>query len=119
MAGGGGIVLIPWYATLFRGDSLAAALPEIVPVAARYGAFEYELLRSRDDSYRFLQVARFADKLDFTRYWEGPELVRFRARYSGWYQVPVLYEWNDRLVNGAIQAADIVAVPSSATAAQA
>ena len=38
-----GSVHIPWYATLFRGDQLEAALGEIAPVALRYGARDYQV----------------------------------------------------------------------------
>jgi hypothetical protein len=103
MAGGGGVVLIPWYATLFRGDRVEAALYEIAPIALRYGATEYEILRSRDDRYRFRQTAKFASKIDFERYWYGPEFETFRADYSSWYQVPIIYEWYDRLDRVALE----------------
>ena len=33
-----GIVQIPWYATLFRGDKFEVALAEIAPVALRYAS---------------------------------------------------------------------------------
>jgi hypothetical protein len=33
-----GVVHIPWYATVFRGDKLAAALNEIAAHNLRYGA---------------------------------------------------------------------------------
>ena len=45
MAGGSdkpGTVVIPWYATGFKGDAIEAALNEVAPVALRYGA---ELIR--------------------------------------------------------------------------
>jgi hypothetical protein len=96
------VVHIPWYATLFRGDKLAVALQEIAPVALRYGATEYSIYRSRDDTYRFLQLATFANKSDFERYWYAEEFSVWRADYSSWYQVPVLYIWNDMLVRGGI-----------------
>ena len=101
---GGGVVTIPWYATVFRGDKLAAALAEIAPIAGRYGATQYEVLRSREDRYRFQQTATFEDKLDFERYWYGPEFSGFRAECSGWFQVPVVYEWHDRVTLGLLEA---------------
>ena len=101
---GGGVVKIPWYATVFRGDKLAAALAEIAPIAGRYRATQYEVLRSREDRYRFAQTATFEDKLDFERYWNGPEFSRFRAECSSWFQVPVVYEWHDRLTIGILEA---------------
>jgi hypothetical protein len=96
----GGLIYIPWYATLFRGDQFAEAIAEIAPVALRYGALDYEVRRSREDMYMFNQTATFESKADFTRYWESPEFIEFRARHSSWYQVPVLYSWYERIAHG-------------------
>jgi hypothetical protein len=98
-----GVVHIPWYATVFRGDRLEAGLREIAPVALRYGASHYLVYRNRDDMYKFLQTATFASKLDFERYWEGPEFRDFRTIYSSFYQVPVLYTWADLVIEGGIE----------------
>jgi hypothetical protein len=100
-----GSVHIPWYATGFRGEKLAAALAEIAAVAPRYGATHYEVYRSRDDMYRFLQVVDFESKVDWERYWSGPEFIAFRTSASSWYQVPVLYTWNDVVAVGGIRTA--------------
>jgi hypothetical protein len=97
-----GIVLIPWYATVWRGDRFAAAVNEIAPVATRYGGTEYEVLRSREDRYRIRQTATFERKIDFERYWYGPEFEAFRAQYASWYQVPIVYEWYERTARGAL-----------------
>jgi hypothetical protein len=99
-----GIVHIPWYATVFRGDRLEAALQEIAPIALRYGATEYGVHRGRDDEYKFLQLAYFLEKSDFERYWYGDEFTAWRADCQGWYQVPVLYAWNDVVLAGHIGA---------------
>jgi len=95
-----GVVHIPWYATGFRGDKLAAALAEISAVSLRYGATQHGLFRYRDDRYKFLQFAEFESKLDFERYWDGPEFTDFRVLNSGFYQVPVVYGWTDLVVHG-------------------
>jgi hypothetical protein len=100
---GGGFVFIPWYATGLRADGLADALAAIAPVALRYGATEYGVFRSRDDRYKFLQTAAFADGVDFDRYWYGPEFARFRTEHSSWYQVPIVPYWNDQVVAGAVE----------------
>jgi hypothetical protein len=100
--GGHGTVVIPWYATGFRGDGFEQALNEIAAVAMRYGASSYAVYRSRDDRYKLQQFATFAEHLDWERYWEGPEMIDFRARHSGWYQVPVLYGWWDLTAGGQI-----------------
>ncbi len=97
-----GVAVIPWYATLFRGDNFSDALQEKAPVALRYGATEYSAYRSRDDAYRFLQLATFEHKRDFERYWYGEEFSIWRADYSSWYQVPVVYTWSDLLVRGGV-----------------
>ena len=112
-----GVVVLPWYATLFRADKFETALMEIAPVAARYGATDYRVYRSRDDAYRFLQLATFESKSDFERYWNGEEFSIWRGDYSGWYTVPVLYVWHDLVVRSGIGELD---VPSarSATSAQ-
>jgi hypothetical protein len=99
-----GVVNIPWYATVFRGDKFAVALREIAPVALRYGATDFEVMRSNDDRYRFFQFAHFDEKSDFERYWYGPEFIGWRADYTGWYQVPIVYSWFDRVLAGEITA---------------
>ncbi len=97
-----GCVHIPWYATGFRGDKLEQALTEIAPVALRFGATSYHVYRYRDDRYKFLQVATFEDKLDWERYWGGSEFTRWRSLHSGWYQVPVIYQWADISAEGSL-----------------
>jgi hypothetical protein len=100
-----GAVHIPWYATGFRADDLEPALNEIAAVAPRYRANQYAVYRSRDDRYKFLQVVHFDSKDDWERYWYGQDFSEWRARYSSWYQVPVLYVWHDLTAHGAIAAA--------------
>jgi hypothetical protein len=97
-----GTVIIPWYATGFRGDAFEQALNEVAAMALRYGASSYAVYRARDDRYKFQQLAVFDDHLDWQRYWEGDEMTYFRARHSGWYQVPVLYGWWDETAAGAV-----------------
>ena len=98
-----GSVHIPWYATGFRADKLEAKLMEIAAVAPRYGATHYAVYRSRDDRYRFLQIADFNSKLEWERYWYGPEFEAFRATTSSWYQVPLIYVWNDIVTVGGLR----------------
>jgi hypothetical protein len=97
-----GVVHIPWYGTLFRGDKLEAAVERIAPIALRYGATEYAIYRSRDDAYKILQLATFDDHGDFERYWYGEEFSLWRGDNSSYYQVPVLYVWHDLVVRGGI-----------------
>jgi hypothetical protein len=97
-----GTVIIPWYATGFRHDEFEQALNEIAAAALRYGASSYAVYRARDDRYKFQQLAAFSEHLEWERYWEGPEMIDFRVRHSGWYQVPVVYSWWDLAADGAV-----------------
>ena len=74
-----GVVHIPWYATGFRPTSSRPRWPASPRSPLRYGARSYQVHRFRDDRYKFLQTAEFDDKLDFERYWHGPEFIDFRV----------------------------------------
>jgi hypothetical protein len=102
------IVHINWYATGLRGDKMEAGLAGIAPIALRYGASSYQVHRFRDDRYKLLQTAEFENKLDFDRYWHGPEFVDFRVLASSWYQVPVFYGWADLVAAGALEPEEAV-----------
>jgi hypothetical protein len=104
-----GTVIIPWYATGFRAERFEVALNELAAVALRYGASSYDVYRARDDRYKFQQLASFVDHHDWERYWDGEEMIHFRARYSGWYQVPVIYGWWDLCAHGAVAEPPITA----------
>jgi quinol monooxygenase YgiN len=97
-----GVVQVPWYATVFRGDKFSIALQEIAPVALRYGGTDYRVYRSRDDMYKFLQLSTFEDKEGWEAYWYGPEFSAWRQDYSSWYQVPIVYVWNDLIIQGGL-----------------
>jgi hypothetical protein len=97
-----GTVIVPWYATGFRADAFQEDLGKAAAIALRYGASSYAVYRQRDDRYRFQQLAGFDEKLDWERYWEGPEMTDFRVLHQSWYQVPVLYGWWDLTAEGSI-----------------
>jgi hypothetical protein len=102
-----GVVQIPWYATTFRADKFAMALELIAPLALRFGATEYRVYRNLDDRYKFTQMATFESKLDFERYWYGDDFATWRADYSSWYQVPVVYSWADLILVGGLEPAHV------------
>ena len=110
-------VHIPWYATGFRGDKLEAAVAEFAAVSLRYGATSYTVYRALDDRYKILQVVEFAEKADWEAYWNGPEAIRFRTVASGWYQIPVVYGWQDLVTRGELTAS--AAAETAPAAAQA
>jgi hypothetical protein len=97
-----GVVHIPWYASIFRGDKLADAVVEVAAASIRYGATQYRVHRSKEDAYKVLQMVWFESKLDWERYWEGPEMVAFRRSTSGWWQVPILYAWHEEIASDVI-----------------
>jgi hypothetical protein len=96
-------VSVPFYATAFRKDDLWAALQQIGPVALRYGAHRWTAYQSHDDLYKFLFFVEFDRKDQWEAYWYGEEFQSMRAACSGWYQVPVLYNWND-VAGGSLEA---------------
>jgi hypothetical protein len=97
-----GVIHIDWYATVLRQDAFAAAVTRVAPLALRYGATQYSVHRSRDDAFRITQMAWFESKPAWYSYWEGPEMIEFRARNAGHYQIPISYVWHDELVAGAM-----------------
>ena len=103
MAGPGGVVQLPWYATGFRGDDLEAALQQLAPLATRHGATRYMVFRWRDDRYRFLMSMDFPDKSGWDSFWFSQEFTEMRAACSGWYQVPLLYVWSDLVSFGEVR----------------
>jgi hypothetical protein len=93
-----GVIHVQWYATVFRKDMFADAVSEFAaPLSLRYGATCYAVHRSLDDRYRITQMMWFDSKDDWYRYWEGPDMIEFRARYAGKYQIPISYVWHDEL----------------------
>lgn len=108
-----GVVHIQWYATLFRGDSLANGIVDWAgPASMRYGATQYTVQRSQDDRYRILQAVWFDSKDDWYRYWEGREMAEFRARFTGKYQIPIVYVWHDELASDGLPSSDALHSPA-------
>jgi hypothetical protein len=97
-----GVVHIAWYATGLRKDALAAEVVQAAPLALRYGATQYAVHRSEDDRYRILQMTWFESHNDWYRYWDSPEMVEFRRRNSGRFQLPIAYVWHEELIAGAL-----------------
>jgi hypothetical protein len=93
-------VHIPWYATVFRGDKLEAALHEIAAVSLKYGATDYAVFRYHDDRYKFLQHVTFDEKVQWERYWDGPDFIDWRVANNSYFQVPVVYGMVDVIASG-------------------
>ena len=118
-----GVIHVQWYATVFRGDMFADAVAEVAaPITLEYGARRYTVQRSKDDAYKILQQVWFDSQDHWYRYWEGPEMREFRARYSGKYQIPITYIWYDEYAAGgempeAVTPADLDPEPQPAPCA--
>jgi hypothetical protein len=98
----GGVISVQWYATVLRQEAFALDVAAVAPLALRYGATQYAVHRSLDDRYRITQMAWFKNEEDWHRYWEGREMIEFRARNSGRYQIPITYVWHEELTAGAL-----------------
>ncbi|HZO78457.1 MAG TPA: hypothetical protein VFB39_10465 [Solirubrobacteraceae bacterium] len=95
-----GVMWVQWYATVLRQDAFALSVAEVAPIALRYGGTRYSVHRNRDDRYRITQMTWCESKDDWYRYWDGPEMIEFRARNTGRYQIPIVYFWHDEIASG-------------------
>ena len=100
MAAGGGVMWVAWYATVFRQETLALSIAEVAPIALRYGASRYAVQRNLDDRYRITQITWCNDREDWYRYWDGPEMIEFRAANTGRFQIPINYWWHEEIAAG-------------------
>ena len=91
---------LPFYATVFRGDQFEEALLEIAPLSLRYGAEKFFMFRGGDDRYRFSVYFEFESSMAWQKFWYGPEFNAWREKYSGWYQIPVVYDVGNTVAEG-------------------
>ena len=96
------LVWVQWYATVLRQKAFAADVARVAPIALRYGATQYQVHVNNDDRYRITQMTWFENKADWYRYWDGPEMIEFRARNIRHFQVPITYAWADEIAAGAL-----------------
>jgi hypothetical protein len=96
------LVYVNWYATVLRQNFFAAEVARVAPAALRYGATQYRVHISNDDRYKITQMTWVPDRTAWYRYWDGPEMIEFRARNIGKYQVPIVYAWADEIASGAL-----------------
>jgi hypothetical protein len=94
------LVWVKWYATVLRQDMFAAEVSKIAPVALRYGATQYSVHVDGDDRYKITQMTWVPDHSTWYAFWEGPEMIEFRARFIGKYQVPITYAWAEEIARG-------------------
>jgi hypothetical protein len=98
----GGVIHVDWYATVLRQESFAAEVAAVAPLALRYGATQYSVHRSLDDRYKITQMTWVDSHAAWYRFWDGAEMVEFRRRFAGHYQIPIAYVWYEELTSGAL-----------------
>ncbi|GAC1322437.1 MAG: hypothetical protein NVSMB25_17580 [Thermoleophilaceae bacterium] len=106
MKAGDQVVTIVWHTNPFRGDKFEDAWRPAAEAALDFGASFWALLRSQDDPLDFIQLAIFASKQDFDRYWYSEQIAEARAEAAGLFQVPVYPAWNRAAGAGAIEAVE-------------
>jgi hypothetical protein len=94
------LMVVKWYATVLRQNMFAERVAEIAPVALHYGATQYRVHVDNDDRYKINQMTWVPDHKNWYAFWEGPEMIEFRARWMGKYQVPITYAWTTEIASG-------------------
>ena len=99
-----GSIHIPFYATLFRGDKMHAALQEIAAKAPHYGATGWAVYRYQDDRYKFLVSFDFESKDEWNRFWNSEDFIDFRIANHSYFQIPLLYSWTEKTSDSTVAA---------------
>jgi hypothetical protein len=94
------LMWVKWYATVLRQNLFAAEVAKAAPIALRYGATQYQVHVDGDDRYKITQMTWVPDHPTWYAYWEGPEMIEFRARWLGKYQIPIVYAWATEIASG-------------------
>ena len=97
-------MVVKWYATVLRQNMFAERVAEIAPVALHYGATQYRVHVDNDDRYKINQLTWVPDHKNWYAFWEGPEMIEFRARWMGKYQIPITYAWATEVAVGGADA---------------
>ena len=87
------ILEINWITNPFRAEKFRDIWLPAAEAVLDFGATDWALIRSGDDPQHFVQLALFANKFDFERYWYSEETARARVAIGGLYQVPLLPVW--------------------------
>jgi hypothetical protein len=103
------VVTIVWHTVPFRADKFEEKWTPAAAAALDYGATYWSLMRSKDDSADFMQIAAFPDKKTFERYWYSEEISEARAEAHGLYEVPLLPVWYGAVGAGELVEDDVTA----------
>lgn len=84
---------INWIANPFRAEKFREIWLPAAEAVLDFGATSWALMRSGDDPQHFVQLAAFAHRMDFERYWYAEEIVDYRVQATGLFQVPIQPVW--------------------------
>jgi hypothetical protein len=87
------ILEIRWIINPFRAERFRDLWLPAAEAVLDFGATNWALIRSGEDPQQFVQLALFANKFDFERYWYSQEIADYRVQVTGLFQVPVLPAW--------------------------
>jgi hypothetical protein len=96
------VLEINWITNPFRAEKFRDLWLPAAEAVLDFGATGWALIRSGDDPQHFVQLALFANKLDFERYWYSAEIVDYRVQVTGLFQVPIQPVWYTVEGTGAI-----------------
>ncbi len=101
------LMTVKWYATVLRHEMFAGEVARVAPLALRYGATQFRVHIDNDDRYKITQMTWVPNHAAWYSYWEGPEMIEFRARFLGKYQIPITYSWQEEIAAGEMGLAGI------------
>jgi hypothetical protein len=87
------VVEVNWITNPFRAEKFRDIWLPAAEAVLDYGATGWAFMRSGDDPQHFVQLAHFANKVDFDRYWYSVEISDIRVQATGLFQVPILPVW--------------------------
>lgn len=87
------VLEINWITNPFRAEKFRDIWLPAAEAVLDYGATGWSFIRSGDDPQHFVQLALFAKKLDFERYWYSEEITDVRVQATGLFQVPIQPVW--------------------------
>jgi hypothetical protein len=98
------LVEINWIVNPGRAEKFVQAWLPAAEAVLGYGATGWALIRSGEDPHHFVQLAAFANKMDFERYWYSEDVVDYRVQATGLFQVPIQPVWYTVQAAGALVA---------------
>lgn len=90
---GDALLEINWITNPFRAERFRDIWLPAAEAVLDYGATGWSFIRSGEDPQHFVQLALFAKRFDFERYWYSEEITDVRVQATGLFQVPIQPVW--------------------------